>query len=271
MAGERSVDTERARADVLTEIKLLARMNLLRPCLLAILLLGPLGCAFITGPHVRREGRTTRNGEQYALFYPEGLSVRLVTRRPDPADDRVALSVAAAYTDLDTDQPLDLLVCAGHLRQAAATVGFLDGALTLVGDSLAITRVAPGQAPPRPALERAQRQHGSVFLQELLVYDGRNQRGPGGSAFQRRALVQFADRRVAVVESAGDALTMRGFAEDLVELGARKALCLDMGDWDEGWYRMGQGVRQLGHRRTETARQSNWLVFATPAAPGPSN
>lgn len=248
-----------------------ARTNLLCRCLLAGLLLGPLGCAFFAGPHVRREGRTTRNGRQYVLLYPEGLSVRLVTRRPDPADERVHLSVAAAYTDLGTDRPLDLLVSGGRLRQTAATVGFLDGALTLVGDSVRIARVAPGQAPPRAQLEGVRRRRGSVLLQELLVWAGRNQRGPGGGAFQRRALVTLADHRLAVVESEEDALTLHAFAEDLRELGAANALYLDMGGWDEGWYRTGRSVVRLGHRRTDTDRQSNWLVFATPVAPAPSN
>jgi hypothetical protein len=152
---------------------------------------------------VRREGRTARNGQQYALFYPEGLAVQLVTRRPDPADERVHLSVAAAYTDLDTTHPLDLLVCAGQLRQTAATVGFLDGVVTLVGDSVRFARLAPGQAPPRAQLAQVARRQGSVFLQELLVHNGYNRRGPGGSLFQRRALVEWADRRLAVVGKRG--------------------------------------------------------------------
>jgi hypothetical protein len=84
-----------------------------------------------------------------------------------------------------------------------------------------------------------------------------------GSLFQRRALVELAGQRFVVVESMSDSLTMQQFGEDLLELGAYNALYLDMGDWDEGWYKTGKQVVKLGHRRTETGRQSNWLVLTS--------
>ncbi|TPG65318.1 hypothetical protein [Hymenobacter nivis] len=108
------------------------------------------------------------------------------------------------------------------------------------------------------------RRHGSLLLQELLVFQGKNQKLAGGSTFQRRALVEWADHRFAVVESLADDVTMQQFGEDLVALGARNALYLDMGGWDEGWYRAGNNVVVLGHWRTDTAQQSNWLVFVDP-------
>jgi hypothetical protein len=238
-------------------------MKVARNCLVFIhLLAGLAGCSYQTAQEVRLEGRTTTADRQYSVFYPQGLSIRVVTRRPDAADDRNQLSVAAAYTNLDTDQPLDLLVANGRVLQPKATVGFLDGMLTIIGDSLEITRIAKGQSPPGPELERVQRQHGTLLLQELLVYEGQNQRPEGGSVFQRRALVELAGRRFVVVESLADNLTMKQFAADLLELGARNALYLDMGDWDEGWYKAGSRVVKLGYRRTETDRQSNWLVLA---------
>lgn len=213
--------------------------------------------------------KQTTHGSRYSVFYPQKLAVDVVTQRPTAPDERCHLSVAAAYTDLDTDAPLDLLVCQGRLRQTAATVGFLTGVLTIVGDTLAIGRVAAGQVPPRAQLVRASQRQGTVLLQELLVFEGQNQRAAGGSVFQRRALVEFADHRFAVVESAADDLEMQQFAADLLELGAKNALYLDMGDWDEGWYRDGSRVVTLGHRRTHTARQSNWLVFTEPRSAAP--
>ncbi|MBF9140602.1 hypothetical protein [Hymenobacter properus] len=212
-------------------------------------------------PAVRLEGKTTANGNQYSLFHPQGLALQLVTTRPDVADDRNKLSVAAAYTDLDTNQPLDLLVCNGRELQARAKVGFLNGMLTLVGDSLTISRIPEGQPRLRTEMERIQRKQGTLLLQELLVYQGRSVHAAGGSVFQRRALVEMAGHRYAVVESVADNLTLRQFGDDLRELGAHNALYLDMGDWDEGWYRAGGQVVRLGHRRSETARQSNWLVM----------
>lgn len=162
--------------------------------------------------------------------------MQVVTARPDVANARTQLS-AAAYTDLDTDQPLNLLVANGGRLQARAKVSFPDGVLTLVGDSLAITRVPIGQTPPRAELTRVQQQRGTLMLQELLVYQGRSVHAAGGSVFQRRALAELAGHRFAVVESVADNLTLKQFGDDLLELGARNALYLDMGDWDEGWYK----------------------------------
>ncbi|MBH8556941.1 hypothetical protein [Hymenobacter negativus] len=217
-------------------------------------------------PAVRLEGKTTASGRQYSIFYPQALHIRVLTRRPEAAGPRVQLSVAAAYTDLDSSEPLDLLVSPGRAVQPKATVGFLDGALTITGDSLRISLIPRGQSPPGAELARVQRQHGTLLLQELLVFRGRNVRGPGGSFFQRRALTELPNHRFAVVESQADDLTMQQFAADLLELGALNAINLDMGGWDEGWYRAGTQVVKLGHRRTDTNRQSNWLVFEDPTA-----
>ncbi|GAB2871363.1 hypothetical protein [Hymenobacter ruber] len=200
------------------------------------------------------------------MFHPQNLSIKILASRPAVTGLRVQLSVAAAYTDLDTDQPLDLLVSPGRAVQPKATVGFLDGVLTITGDSLRIARIPRGQSPPGAELARVQRQHGTLLLQELLVFRGRNVREAGGSFFQRRALVELKNHRFAVVESLADDLTMQQFAADLLELGALNAINLDMGGWDEGWYRASSQVVKLGHRRTDTNRQSNWLVFEGPAS-----
>jgi len=244
-------------------------MHILKYSFLFCSLLVLAACRQQAAQQVQVAEKTTRQGNGYTVFYPQNLAVDVVTQRPLATDARCQLSVAAAYTDLDTDAPLDLLVCQGRLRQTTATVGFLNGVLTIVGDTLAIGRVAAGQVPPPAQLARASQHRGTVLLQELLVFEGKNQRQAGGSVFQRRALVEFANHQFAVVESAADDLEIKQFADDLLELGAKNALYLDMGDWDEGWYRAGSRVVTLGHRRTHTARQSNWLVFARPPGPRP--
>ncbi|MDJ0366429.1 hypothetical protein QMK33_14820 [Hymenobacter sp. H14-R3] len=241
-------------------------MKILNNSLLLGLLLSLVACTQNATQQVLVEERTTQKGALYSVFYPQDLAIQVVTIRPNAEDEKCALSVAAAYTDLETNQPLGLLVASGRLRQAKATVGFLDGVLTIIDNRLTINKIAKGQSPPSAQLARVQSQHGTLLLQELLVLDGKNQQPAGGSRFQRRALVDFADHRFAVVESAADTTEMQQFGNDLVELGAKNALYLDMGDWDAGWYKRGGQVVELGHRRTETARQSNWLVFAQPSS-----
>jgi len=244
-------------------------MKILTNSLLICLLLSLLACRSQPAQQVQVVEKQTQKGSSYTIFYPQNLAIQVVTQRPQVADERCCLSVAAAYTDLDTDAPLDLLVCQGRTRQTAAKVGFLTGVLTISGDTLTIGRVAAGQSPPLRQLAQASARQGTVLLQELLVFEGQNQRQAGGSLFQRRALVEFANHRFAVVESVADEVEMQQFAADLLELGAKNALYLDMGDWDEGWYRTGSGTVTLGHRRTHTAQQSNWLVFTKPLAPAP--
>jgi hypothetical protein len=231
---------------------------------LLCLLIGLLACSSKAAPGVRIEQRKTAKGTLYSLFYPQNLAVRVVTSRPNVGSSQYRLSVAAAYTDLQTNQPLDLLVCGGRVLQPKAKVGFLDGSLTILGNTLTISQLAKGQSPSSTQLEQVRAGKGTLLLQELLVFRGKNQKAAGGSVFQRRALVEFASHRFAVVESASNYLTMKKFADDLLELGAKNALYLDMGDWDEGWYKSQGRVAVLGNRRTETARQSNWLVFVAP-------
>jgi hypothetical protein len=239
-------------------------MRISKDSLLLCLLVGLLACSPKAALDVRTEQRKTAKGTLYSLFHPQNLAVRVVTRRPDVGNSHYLLSVAAAYTDLQTNQPLDLLVCGGRVLQPTAKVGFLDGALTILGNIYTISRLAKGQSPPSTRLEQVRAGKGTLLLQELLVLQGKNQRAAGGSVFQRRALVEFANHRFAVVESASNYLTMKQFGDDLLELGAKNALYLDMGDWDEGWYKTRGQVVKLGNRRTETARQSNWLVFVAP-------
>jgi hypothetical protein len=243
-----------------------APLSILKKSLLPWLLAGLAACTQNTGQQARVEERQTAVGTVYSLFYPQNLAIRVVTTRPKAADATCQLSVAAAYTDLDTYRPLDLLVYQGKIVQTKATVGFLDGVLTCIGDSLTITHIPGGQSPPRATLERVRSQHGTVLLQELLVFQGKNLKQGAGNVFQRRALAEFPNHHFVVVESASDYLSMKQFGDDLVELGAKNALYLDMGDWDEGWYKAGSHLVKLGNRRTQTARQSNWLVFVTPSS-----
>jgi hypothetical protein len=241
-------------------------MRSLRNSLLFCSLMGLVACSNHPAPEVRAEEHTTHNTNKYTIFYPQGLSIQALTSRPKATNSAYLLSVAAAYTDLDTYQPLDLLVYQGHKRQAKVTVGFLDGVLTIKGDQLTISQIARGQTPSPAQLAEVSNQKGTLLLQDLLVYQGKNQKPAGGSLFQRRALVEFADHHFAVAESASDYLTLQQFGDDLIELGAQNALYLDMGDWDEGWYKVGNTTVKLGNRRTQTAKQSNWLVFAKPTA-----
>ena len=94
----------------------------------------------------------------------------------------------------------------------------------------------------------------------LLVDDGTRLPLKDSGSLQRRAFVEL-DGRALVVESFG-AVPLRSFADDLVALGAARALNLDMGTWSGGWYRTRDGGRApLGNDHRATERQSNWVVL----------
>ncbi|MDJ1494600.1 hypothetical protein QNI19_16765 [Cytophagaceae bacterium DM2B3-1] len=233
---------------------------------LILVLLSLINCTDSSEAQVRIEKRKIKNGNVYTFFYPQNCSIVLATQRPDPQNKKYVFSVAAAYTDLQTTQPLDLLVHNGKVLQTNARVGFLDGVLTFINNTISISHIAKGQSPTAAQIEDVRERKGTLLLQELLVYDGKNLKGGGGSIFQRRALVELKDHRFAVIESISDDVTMKQFGDDLIEMGAWKAIYLDMGDWDEGWYKSNGKVVKIGNRRSQTTRQSNWLVFAKPTS-----
>ncbi len=206
--------------------------------------------------------RKNTKGENYTLLYANALKLRLTTQRPNPADTRIRLAVAAAYTNISLMQPLDLLVANGRVLSTQAKVGFLDAVVILTDQKVAIHKIPKGSHPPDSLFTYTRNHKGSLFLQELLVYKGKVQKPEGGSRFQRRALAEFTNQSYAIVESTSDYLTMKQFAEDLRTMGVRTAVYLDMGDWDEGWYKTNQNQPIIfGHRRTRTKDQSNWLIF----------
>ncbi|MDJ1485324.1 hypothetical protein QNI16_32835 [Cytophagaceae bacterium YF14B1] len=239
-------------------------MKLVLSISLILVLLSLINCTDSSEREIRIEKRKTKKGNVYTFFYPQDCSIGLATQRPDPKDKRYVFSVAAAYTDLQTSQPLDLLVYNGKVLQTNARVGFLNGVLTFINNTISISHIAKGQYPTSTQIEEVRKKKGTLLLQELLVYDGKNLKGEGGSVFQRRALVELKDHRFAVIESISDYVTMKQFGDDLIEMGAWKAIYLDMGDWDEGWYKSSDKVVKIGNRRSQTGRQSNWLVFARP-------
>jgi hypothetical protein len=133
------------------------------------------------------------------------------------------------------------------------------GLLRIEGGRAHVEHVAQN-ALAKPSLVELSRRRVSLVQGHLLVDGGKPTRLKPSPELYRRAIVSRADRS-AVVESIAP-VTLAGFAADLAKLGARAALNLDMGGWDEGWYRDASGaVQTLGHDRSATSRQSNWLVI----------
>lgn len=195
-------------------------------------------------------------GRRYRLFgAAPGWRWAITSRRPDAADAAVALVVAGTYTSPD-DTIEGLFVVDGVVE--GTEVRSWEGALVIEQGRARLERVAPGAIE---GMGRRMASSGGSLLQgHLLVDAGARLPLKDSAALQRRAFVELEGR--ALVAEGFGAVPLRSFADDLVALGAARALNLDMGKWSGGWYRTRDGGRApLGHDHRATDRQSSWVVL----------
>jgi len=241
----------------------------------SLLLLACLAChsqvkklAPITG--LATEQKTASSGNHYSIFHKGSNKIKLTNTRPDKKDTSVLLCIAAAFTGLDDGKVDGAYAVDGLIKQEVPNMG-LGGAILLNNKSC---EIFPYHAYPPPSgiikdptlnkeMQKKITQGKYSFFQQIqLIINGQAERFFDEKLFQRRAIVTYKDKKVAIIESK-EPITLAAFSKDLVELGAYNALYTDMGSWDEGWYRDGGGkVISIGTSKSQTARQSNWVVFA---------
>lgn len=107
-------------------------------------------------------------------------------------------------------------------------------------------------------LDSAAAHHGMAFAQYMIVFDGDTCHKWRSNAFQYRALCQ-KDSSLMVVEST-DPVEYAMFVEMLRRANFDYAIYLDMGGWDDAWYRID---RRHIHRISRGCYPllTNWLVF----------
>lgn len=201
--------------------------------------------------------RTQAVGDRdYLLLHAQHLGVAVT--RPD---DSVWLSVAGTYTDPD-DEVLGIVIVDGTIVQRSRMAW--EAVLLIEGGIPRIER-ATDALLGEPALRALARAKGSMLQGHLLVEGGVARPLKPSPAVHRRAVITRADGSFAIVDS-HDPVSLGTFAQDLIELGGRQAMNLDMGSWSEGFYRDPRTAARhsLGHDTRSTARQSNWL-FVPPA------
>lgn len=209
------------------------------------------------------EKKKSSSGMAYTLFDTTNLDCQFRVKRPIRTDDpSIKLCIPAAFTTKENTIS-GIYMCDGKTENRRATLNGPGGALIVIsGDSRIVDTANGALLDDNKLLERLQELRASLFQQFLLVRDGQASTYKDKTKFQRRALVQFANRQ-AVVESE-QAMTLSEFAKALAEnFDAKEALYVDMGAWDEGWYVEPQSDKKLkiGQDRSLTWRQTNWLVF----------
>jgi len=200
------------------------------------------------------------NARSHRLFHPVDAAFELRVRRPSPRDEHVLLCVAGTYTS-PSDRVEGVVVLDGGVIQTTRMAW--QGLLTITAGNATVERATPAAFSPKAFSQYASAAT-SLVQGHLLVDAARPTPLKPSPALHRRAVVTrevTPGQRTSFVVESLEPVELAAFAADLAALGASTAFNLDMGSWSEGWYRDESGVHPLGHDRSSTARQSNWLVI----------
>lgn len=183
---------------------------------------------------------------------------------PSPADTSIFLAFAGAFTGKYFDK--------GHANIAGDHVA---GGKRLSGyrckrNTGAFTWSA--KSGPRffykdysAALDKAAKEGGMGFAQEMMIHDGANvpTTRPLGNKNVFRALCLDSDNHLALYESQG-IVTFGNFIDALLSQGVKEALYTDMGQgWNYCFYRMNQSDKALNYlHSTSLPYASNFITIS---------
>lgn len=191
------------------------------------------------------------------VYRPINCKVQFTTSRPDSNDNKIKLSVAAAFTapnlkSIMGNYIIDGKVKIGKKLKSTGYVAIFDNKVVI-----------------KPSTEKFNhyknltiKKRGYLFNQMLLVQDSTLVPCKifGKKATYRRALV-IIDDLPCVIESEVR-LSIDDFSRALIRMGIKKALCLDMGTWSKGWLRIeNNNYIPIGKLTSSTKDQTNWLIF----------
>jgi hypothetical protein len=211
-----------------------------------------------------RDSTCTVDSLDIVFYIPENCIAEITNTRPLKTDSNVVLCCAAAFTRLENDAIDGLFVMKGKPVITKVNRG-LGGGITIPHDGNVlkcfIQGTEMGSKLDTVFIAKIIADSSSFFQQIQLNRDGlplvfRKD----VSRFQRRAVCIL--NRKAVIAESKYACTLQEFANALDSAGIDNSIYLDMGSWDEGWFRRKSGkIETIGLLRTATRRQSNWFVF----------
>ena len=207
-----------------------------------------------------RVERRAVGDRSYTIFSEQHSRIRLTLTRPSREDARILLAVPGTYTS-PHDSVEGMVVLNGRIVQARERQGW-DGAVIFDRGRVEMIATENGRSLTYAFLKETASHGRSLIQVHLLVHGGVAQSFKPQPLLPRRALAVFTDGVSAVIEG-GNVTDLTTFATDLVHLGVRDAVNLDMGSWSEGWYRnptTGATVT-IGIPNPATARQTNWVVL----------
>jgi len=193
------------------------------------------------------------DGRLYNIYEPYNLKINFTLSRPDQKDSNIILCVPGTYTS-PQGKPEEFIVIDGQIMQKGDKSW---NGYAICGKPKGYVFISKSHEGFPITEDKL-----SVIQSHLLVYQKTSEHFKPQAKFQRRALATFRyHNEVAIIESE-ELLDLNEFATDLVNLGVKLAINLDMGAWGEGWYREGSGkINKIGQIPEEGPKQTNWIVF----------
>jgi hypothetical protein len=209
-------------------------MNNRKPRLSLVSLLSLLAAAADT-VGLRPERTTARGGAVYTVYPQDHYAIGFVTSRPSTSDPNVVFSVAAAFTGT-TNRVVGIYVADGTVGNRKSISKGIGGVVIIESGNAHLLASNKAAVLTPDFTKRVEKNKGSLFQQFLLINDGKPTAFKDKGKSRRRALVEFKSGKWGVVETSKP-ITINAVNQELVTMGAKTALYLDMGGWDEGWYR----------------------------------
>jgi hypothetical protein len=201
--------------------------------------------------------------EFYSIYYLRDLKLGITNVRPLSSDTSIKLCIPAAFTQLDDGSIDGLFIVNGKIVDAKKINHRLGGGLIIVNSNVSIIKTDDGKFLTPSCIDSIANLKASFFQQIQLVRDGESLGfNKDQKLFQRRAVAIYESGEIAIIESKSP-ITLDEFANDLVKMQVQNAIYTDMGSYDEGWVRnpVNGAFHVIGTNRSETGRQSNWLIF----------
>ncbi|MCX6311515.1 MAG: hypothetical protein NT084_07740 [Bacteroidetes bacterium] len=208
-------------------------------------------------------GKWFSEDEFYSIYYLRNLKIKLTNIRPNQSDTSIKLCIPVAFTQLDDGSIDGLFIIDGKPVDAKKVNHRLGGGFLMIKDSVSIIKTNDGKFLSSSCIDSLSKLNASFFQQIQLVREGENLGfHKDEKLFQRRAISVFPNGNIAIIETKSP-VTLQEFADDLVKMKIQNAIYTDMGSYDEGWARIHESgsLKVLGNIRSETQRQSNWLIF----------
>lgn len=208
------------------------------------------------------EKKKTISGYNYTIFTATTSKLDISLTRPAKTDATILLCTAGAFTDLQNFTVDGLYIDHGKVLNKTKINNSLGGAIKIINGACEIFPTEKGKLLTDSLINFVVAKNGSLFQQIQMVENGAGAKYKDVKLFQRRAIVKLKGNKIAVIESYEN-ITLSAFTTDLIELGALDALYVDMGAWDEGWYKnpSDNKIMTIGRMKTQTDKQCNWVVF----------